>query len=75
MISTEVCDAISKNHYTITSFSYLFTVGLSSRYNFLSFIDMLIFWRSVYNSSWSFMLLVFYVLLSEYGCLRFFLVH
>ena len=55
MISTEVCDAISKNNYIITSFSYPFTVSLSSRYNFLSFIYILIFWASVYNSSWSFM--------------------
>ena len=54
LMSTKVFDAVTKNDYIITSLSDQFTVGLSSRYNFLSFRYILIFWSSVYNSSWSF---------------------
>ena len=42
LISTKVCDTVTKNDYIITSFPDWFTVGLSSRYNFLSFRYILI---------------------------------
>ena len=42
MISTKLCDAVTKNNCIITSLSDWFTVGLSSRYNFLSFRYILI---------------------------------